>query len=355
MMTVGDDNGNNTVSRLGEALVRASMLGDEQQVTAVLQQCTSDVLADVVNYASGQSQSRMTALMWAAAEGHFEIARRLLHAAHTSSGDTGVVGGSDQKDKTVMDKENENSNENDTTTTTTVVDIDACNANGYTALLFAMENVPNLNPFPAPPPGFPGAPSLTSSSSSFSFGSTSNNEQPKQQPRRTITSGHVSVINLLLDHGADITIRNDTRDTILHMAVRRAQTGLIRRLLVKGLDINDCSNYARETPLHVAARQGHVEIARMLCELGAEVNGRNVFEWTPLMWAAASGWERVVVVLLGFDADVSVRGGTGKKEEESEVGVSSSNREYTTALIEARKSSKPESIAKLLVRAGALE
>lgn len=146
-----------------------------------------------------------------------------------------------------------------------------------------------------------------------------------------------------------MTIRNDLRDTLLHMAVRRAQPGLIRRLLVKGLDINDCSNYARETPMHVAARQGHVEVARTLCELGAQVNGRNVFKWTPLMWAAASGWEGVVVVLLEHGADVNVKGGTGKEAGVAEGG------DYTTALREARKSSKPESIAKLLVRAGALE
>lgn len=270
----------------GERLVEAAMVGDTVSVARLLNERTSP------NYRSIKGDSEMTALMWAAAEGNVEIVTMLLDAG---------------------------------------ADVNVRTAYGACALLYAVENLRSSNPREAPPPGFPGRDALLKTKT----------EVPAQMKVYSKISGHPNIVRQLIEKGADVRIRNEVDETLLHLVTRKAQDGLVRELLAKGLDIDARSLGYQETALHIAAKESHIDVVSLLCELGADIEAKNRFGWTPLLWAAASGWEGVVKILIERGADVNVRAGNGTQ--------------ITTPLKEARRCSQPASICNLLMRAGATE
>ena len=60
------------------------------------------------------------------------------------------------------------------------------------------------------------------------------------------------------------------------------------------------------TPLHWAAQKGHKEVAELLLANGADVNARNKYGDTPLHFAASAGSKDVVELLLAHGAEVNV-------------------------------------------------
>ena len=60
------------------------------------------------------------------------------------------------------------------------------------------------------------------------------------------------------------------------------------------------------TPLHWAAQMGHKDVAELLLANGAEVNARNKYGDTPLHFAASGGSKDVVEVLLAHGAEVNI-------------------------------------------------
>lgn len=260
--------------------MRAALLGDTATVVRLL----SD--GAPAGYASVLGNSNMTSLMWAAAEGHAQIAEALVQAG---------------------------------------ADVNTVDSNNTSALLFAAENLPNMNPRKAPPSGFPGR----------------KGAQPSQTPVKLRVTGHNAIIRLLLDNGAELSVTNAFKETLLHMVARKAQLGLVREFALRGIGMETKSAQFEETALHVAAKEGHADVVSLLCELGANTESKSRFGWTPLIWAASSGWESAVRELISRGADVNVRVGEGS--------------ESTSALKEARKCSRPQSISKLLISAGAIE
>ncbi|VDK68833.1 unnamed protein product [Litomosoides sigmodontis] len=80
-----------------------------------------------------------------------------------------------------------------------------------------------------------------------------------------------------------------------------ASPGLSRRRISKVHK----KNGRGETPLHVAARKGEHRLCRKLIEEGALVNARDYAGWTPLHEACYHGHFKVAKLLLGYDADVN--------------------------------------------------
>ena len=87
--------------------------------------------------------------------------------------------------------------------------------------------------------------------------------------------------------------------TALHYAAQRNKVEVVRYLLKKGaqVDIQDCG----ATPLHRAAAFNAVESCQILVEAGANVNAIDLSFGdgrTPLMKAAALGFDRIVRILI---------------------------------------------------------
>ena len=118
-------------------------------------------------------------------------------------------------------------------------------------------------------------------------------------------SGKLETGQCLLDFGADINARNEDDWTPLFHAVFHGYTEFARMLLKRGAVIGARSVF-RSTALHAAVRGGEVQAARLLLEHGADVNARDSRGWTPSQWKSTLGQE-MVQLLAKYGADFGNR------------------------------------------------
>lgn len=126
---------------------------------------------------------------------------------------------------------------------------------------------------------------------------------------------NASVVQLLLESGADPNLGDDEREQIpltLAAGSRSEQSRLVCSLLIAaGADVNpktDCGL----TPLMRAAQFGNLEVTEMLIQFGADVNAQTYDGITPLMYATISGNLGITEMLIQFGADVSLKSIEGK-------------------------------------------
>lgn len=115
--------------------------------------------------------------------------------------------------------------------------------------------------------------------------------------------GHAHVVELLIQHGTDISCCNGLKQTPLHAAAGGVSSDSVRLLLDAGGDIMARDNAGR-TPLHVAASTGSPAVISTLVEAGADIEARgSISNRTALHEACASLRADVVKRLLDLAAD----------------------------------------------------
>jgi ankyrin repeat protein len=124
-------------------------------------------------------------------------------------------------------------------------------------------------------------------------------------------TGHVDILALLLEHGADVDTRTIYGQTPLRWAAVYGEIDVGQYLLDCGADINARNNH-NMTPLYPAAWNGHVGFVRMLLERGARIDVRDDEGRTPLHFAVEEGTIQTARLLLEHGADVNARDDLGK-------------------------------------------
>ncbi|WP_395462785.1 ankyrin repeat domain-containing protein [Wolbachia endosymbiont of Cantharis cryptica] len=151
--------------------------------------------------------------------------------------------------------------------------------------------------------------------------------------------GYTKILELLLNRGVSVNLRQYNDDTLLHLATRRGHTEVVALLLERGADINaedalgllpihnaifrkhieivrlllkhraDPNSIGRfgDTPLHYAAEFGNAELAKFLLIKGVNINVVNFYGSTPLYKAAKNNHVEVFFILLIFGADLDER------------------------------------------------
>lgn len=125
-------------------------------------------------------------------------------------------------------------------------------------------------------------------------------------------AGNDDIINALVARKADVNQRNRQRVTPLHQAAYRGSALAVEALLRGGADVKAVDNLG-ESALHRAATGGHSVALKLLLDGGADVNLRDRQGQSALHQAAQQGHTEAVKLLLARNADprfVDVNGQT---------------------------------------------
>lgn len=108
---------------------------------------------------------------------------------------------------------------------------------------------------------------------------------------------------LLNTPSVDLNKRADNGDTALMIAAFRANQPAVKMLLAKGALVNQTG----WTALHYAAASGSNEIVQLLLDRNANINALSPNKTTPIMMAAWNGHIYTVKLLSDKGADITLR------------------------------------------------
>ena len=79
----------------------------------------------------------------------------------------------------------------------------------------------------------------------------------------------------------------------------------VKRLIDKGIDVNEEALNFQVIPLHIAAYKGHEEIAKLLISNGADINAKAITGNTALHLATQNNNFNIVRLLLAYKANIN--------------------------------------------------
>jgi ankyrin repeat protein/serine/threonine protein kinase len=125
-------------------------------------------------------------------------------------------------------------------------------------------------------------------------------------------SGHVAMLQLLVEAGADLMVTRRTGSTVLHSSCHHGSSEVCAWLLGRYRDanvlqqmVNTVDNYDG-TPAMIAARSGHVAMLQLLVEAGADLMVTRRTGSTALHASCHHGSSEVCAWLLGRYRDANV-------------------------------------------------
>jgi uncharacterized protein len=107
-------------------------------------------------------------------------------------------------------------------------------------------------------------------------------------------NGNVREINNLLRRGMDPNTVDPTGQPVLHLAARDGSLEVIKALVKAKADVNK-RNAAGETAIMLAAIKGDAPIVEFLIAEDAQINHPG---WTPLIYAATAGHDKLVKLFI---------------------------------------------------------
>jgi len=117
----------------------------------------------------------------------------------------------------------------------------------------------------------------------------------------------VSLLSILLDHGADVNFRTPSNgQTPLFRAAAAKAPGALALFLSHGADVN-ATDLFKATALHEAASLGRIPAIELLIKHSASIDAEDYENQTPLYYAVEHGREDVVRKFLELGADINAR------------------------------------------------
>ena len=111
-------------------------------------------------------------------------------------------------------------------------------------------------------------------------------------------------VGLLCAVAFSYQIYGNDRDSPLCLAVKARNVTMINKLIEKGADL-DFKNDGEKTALHCAIELKSIEIVKILIHAGADVDVQACYGWTPLHWAVYVNSSEIVRLLLKSRADIN--------------------------------------------------
>jgi len=146
----------------------------------------------------------------------------------------------------------------------------------------------------------------------------------------------VQVARVLIDWPkTQVEARNRTDESALMMAALKGQTDLAQRLIARGADVNKPG----WTPLHYAATSGHQAVIRLLLDAHAYIDAESPNGTTPLMMAAHYGTIAAVRQLLEAGADATLKNQLGLTAQD--VALRAQRQDVAELIAAQRRKQRP--------------
>lgn len=121
---------------------------------------------------------------------------------------------------------------------------------------------------------------------------------------RAVSLGHQKIVEVLLNHHADVNLSDPSGHTCLHEAVIRDHKTIFDKLLANSADIH-AADQDGWTSLELAVAANNFAIVELLIGRGAQVNRSTNGGWTPLHIAAEQADSKILTILLENGAEVN--------------------------------------------------
>jgi ankyrin repeat protein len=125
-----------------------------------------------------------------------------------------------------------------------------------------------------------------------------------------VIEGHVDTVKLLLERGANLEATFGG-NTVLMEAVIQNHEDIVIMLLQHGA-VTEARNREGCTAVHIAAASSYVRVVRSLLDAGAEIDAKDRRDITPLMTAAVRNKLWMVSLLLERGANVNAKDKDGE-------------------------------------------
>ena len=149
--------------------------------------------------------------------------------------------------------------------------------------------------------------------------------------------GYKNIVKILLDHGADVNIKDRSGWSPLPQAIARKHFDIAKILIERGADIN-IQDQDNNTPLILATMEGNIKIVNLLLKKGANTDIKNTQMNTALHYASINGNIEIVQKLLSYNASVDVRNTDGN----TPLGLASSYGHHVIVRLLLKKCTTPD-------------
>ncbi|XP_046567998.1 serine/threonine-protein phosphatase 6 regulatory ankyrin repeat subunit A-like [Haliotis rubra] len=125
--------------------------------------------------------------------------------------------------------------------------------------------------------------------------------------------GHKEVVGLLVKNGANLSLKADRSNNILHLACFRGHVEVVKYVLSQNaVDINSRGNSSK-TPVMDAGRNGHKDMVELLVQNGANLSLSDAHGDNILHYVCSGGHVEVLKYVLSRDTEDINRRGNGNK------------------------------------------
>lgn len=121
---------------------------------------------------------------------------------------------------------------------------------------------------------------------------------------KAVAGKHTTMVNFLLERGANASIIGPNRTTLIHLCLENPQN--LRKVLLSFPEPNLLNEFG-SAPIHSAAYDCRLEAIDILLEFGANINITDNHGKTPLLYAVSTGNCDLVQYLLEKGADVKMQ------------------------------------------------
>ena len=81
---------------------------------------------------------------------------------------------------------------------------------------------------------------------------------------------------------------NERVDMSIHISARKGRVKAVELLLNSGTDIEVKNRYG-STPMYIASARGHIDVVKLLLNHGADIEMKDNYGWTALHVASVNG------------------------------------------------------------------